>query len=99
MSNNIAATTRARAVRPPERARRRWLLIAFFIAAAGCTVHAPLKPMPDPPPAALAFERSTEDARKAEWPEGRWWTQLGDEQLSKLVEEGLETSPDMDVAL
>ncbi len=78
----------------------RFVAPAIVLAAlAGCAVHAPIKPLPQTSAAGLAFEHSVEGSTHGAWPQGQWWTQLGDKQLSTLIEEGLRGSPDMDVAL
>ena len=65
---------------------------------SACAVHAPLKPLPDAQTAGGMASVVT-DAPAGEWPREQWWRQLGDEQLSALVEEGLKNNPDMDAAM
>lgn len=75
------------------------LVCAVLVTLSACTVHAPLKPLPADPGAAVPFARSLGNAAEGQWPERAWWTDFGDAQLTRLIEEGLATSPDMDVAL
>jgi NodT family efflux transporter outer membrane factor (OMF) lipoprotein len=75
-------------------ASNRLLLAAVFASLlAACTVHAPLKPLPEDPGAMVGFSRTAGDATPGQWPEREWWQRFNDPQ------EGLATSPDMDVAL
>ena len=37
-------------------------------------------------------------APQTEWPQDRWWTSYQDVQLTQLIEEALDTSPDMAIA-
>lgn len=77
----------------------RIVLAAAAATLSACTAHAPIKPLPDAANAPLAFERSADGMTGGEWPQSQWWKQLGDEQLSALVAEGLQANPDMQAAL
>jgi len=45
-------------------------------------------------PASIAAARSFAEHGNGSWPADGWWTAYGDAQLSALIEEGLEGSPD-----
>lgn len=50
-------------------------------------------------PASLSIEQSIRDASKGQpWPSEDWWTGLHDEQLNRLVQEGLKDSPTLKLA-
>lgn len=46
----------------------------------------------------VAAERSLVAVADGEWPVEQWWTDYGDPQLSKLIEQGLGDSPDVAAA-
>src|SRR5690606_26286637 len=61
--------------------------------------HAPLQPLPEAREAASLSALMETQAQQGAWPQAQWWQQLGDPQLTALVEEGLENNPDMDAAM
>ncbi len=91
--NRLQATNRAVATAGA-------LLVAVVASGlAACTVHAPLKPLPEDPGATASFTRTVGDVARGQWPDREWWQGFNDPQLSALIKEGLAASPDMDVAL
>jgi outer membrane protein, multidrug efflux system len=72
------------------------MLLAPALLLAGCVVGPDYKQPPAVIDAAQPFRRA--DAPNTEEPEGRWWPQLGDAQLNRLIESTLGSSPSVDVA-
>lgn len=70
-------------------------MLALSISLAGCAAMPDLGPKPAMrQPASVAAEQSFTGHNAAAWPIDGWWQQLGDPQLSGLIEEGLRGSPD-----
>lgn len=77
----------------------RTLLVTGIVSLlTACTVHAPLKPLPEDPGANASFAR-TAGLAQGQWPDREWWQGFNDPQLAALIQEGLASSPDMEVAL
>ncbi|MBK6412042.1 efflux transporter outer membrane subunit [Sphingopyxis sp.] len=75
-----------------------FLTPAVFGLLAGCTNVPDLGPAPVPASAtALASGASYTDA-SGPWPAEGWWQGFGDAQLSTLIAEGLDGSPDVAIA-
>ncbi len=72
--------------------------VSLALLLAACTIHAPLKELPENPGEALTFARTAGDAAQGQWPEREWWKSYGDAQLTALISEGLAANPDMDAA-
>jgi NodT family efflux transporter outer membrane factor (OMF) lipoprotein len=73
-------------------------LAALGAALAGCTVGPDYRGPPAAPPTGPAFLRSPDDAR-ADPPPARWWTELKDPVLDRLIETALRSSPRIEVAV
>lgn len=72
-------------------------LFAAVALLAGCARVPDLGPRPELRSAALLASSQTLAGTGA-WPDGRWWTALGDRQLDMLIDEALRQSPDVAVA-
>jgi NodT family efflux transporter outer membrane factor (OMF) lipoprotein len=82
----------------PYPACRSALVSTGFILLAGCAAVPDLGPKPVPVrPDMVASSRSL-PAGTAAWPGGDWWKSYGDPQLDRLIEEGLDGSPDVAAA-
>lgn len=74
------------------------ICLVFTLLLVGCASLPALGPLPEArDPASLKSTR-TLDAPEAGWPNDRWWTRYNDEQLTRLIEEGLADSPDLKAA-
>ena len=73
-------------------------LAALGAALAGCTVGPNYHGPPPAPPAGPAFLRSSGDTQAAP-PPARWWTELKDPVLDRLIETALQSSPQIEVAI
>ncbi len=77
---------------------------ALFAATAltltsGCASVPDLGPKPVLREASsVAAERTLAKAATGEWPNGAWWTDYGDPQLTALIEQGLREAPDVAAA-
>ncbi|MEP7007126.1 MAG: efflux transporter outer membrane subunit [Sphingomonas bacterium] len=80
----------------PARHRRAALLLALCTSA--CASVPDLGPMPTGRTAPIAAASQTLAGTGSEWPGEGWWQRYPDPQLSKLIEEALANSPDLDVA-
>jgi NodT family efflux transporter outer membrane factor (OMF) lipoprotein len=80
----------------PARHRRAALLLALCTSA--CASVPDLGPMPTGRTAPLAAASLTLAGTGSEWPGEGWWQRYQDPQLSKLIDEALANSPDLDVA-
>lgn len=70
-----------------------------LLPMAACVGAPELGPKPMPvTPGAIAASRSLPADPAARWPGDAWWRDLGDDQLSALIEEGLARSPDVAAA-
>src|SRR5580658_1196596 len=87
----------------PRRSRNPARLAYFALiacAAAGlgaCTVGPDFRGAPPAAPVAAraaSFHRAPEDASPAEPSAARWWSALGDSELTALIEAALANSPD-----
>jgi NodT family efflux transporter outer membrane factor (OMF) lipoprotein len=77
--------------------------VALFVAAilSACASTHGLKPQSTvQKPNNLATSTVLADAsvNADAWPDSKWWTQFGDPQLNKLIEEGLAGSPTLQIA-
>src|ERR1700674_447811 len=83
-----------------EKPRRRLtLLLAFSLGlASGCAQI----PLLDPPPAMRKIDdfgsSNSFAAPVAAWPGDQWWRAYGDPQLDALIEQALNSAPDLDLA-
>ena len=80
----------------PARPRRAALLLALCTSA--CASVPDLGPMPTGRTAPIAAASLTLAGTGSEWPGEGWWRRYQDPQLSKLIDEALANSPDLDVA-
>ena len=77
-------------------ARAALLVIALLTSACAAIPDLGPKPMPR---AETGFSSSKAFAApRSEWPANGWWTRYGDEQLGRLIEQGLSDSPDLAAA-
>ena len=75
-----------------------FLSSAVFSLLAGCATVPDLGPKPAPA-AVEALESATAfGATQGEWPAEGWWRGFGDAQLDALIAEGLNGSPDVEIA-
>jgi outer membrane protein, multidrug efflux system len=73
-------------------------LAALGAALAACTVGPNYHGPPAAAPAGPGFLRSSDDAR-TDSPPARWWTELEDPVLDRLIETALRSSPQIEVAI
>jgi NodT family efflux transporter outer membrane factor (OMF) lipoprotein len=71
---------------------RRLLIACLLTGLAGCATVPDLGPAPQP--ASVPAPRTLAGGPDA-WPAERWWTDFGDPQLDRLVEEALAASPSL----
>ncbi|MCB2075288.1 MAG: efflux transporter outer membrane subunit [Novosphingobium sp.] len=72
---------------------------SLALLLAGCVAAPDAGPKPELRSAqSVAAGQSLPADSEALWPEDGWWRDLGDPQLTALVEEGLEGSPDVAIA-
>jgi NodT family efflux transporter outer membrane factor (OMF) lipoprotein len=83
---------------------RLWF-VALTVSAAGslaaCTVGPDFRGAPPAAPIAMqasAFNRAPEDASSAQPSVAAWWTELGDPELTALIDAALANSPDVHAA-
>lgn len=79
---------------------RNLLPLALLTTLAGCATVPDLGAKPSLRAAnSVAAERSLAGGEAtAGWPDDRWWQAYGDAQLTQLIEEGLQASPDAAIA-
>lgn len=78
--------------------RAAWLAVGLPLLVAGCAQlpgWVGKAPLDASVPAALSGHHA---AAHMAWPEDNWWQRYGDAQLNALIEEALQTAPDMAAA-
>src|ERR1700691_1371257 len=81
--------------------RRLGLIASVAAGFAACTVGSDFPGAPPAAPAAAsatAFNRAPEDASAAQPSAAPWWTELGDPELTALIDAALANSPDVHAA-
>ena len=81
--------------------RRLGLIASVAAGFAACTVGPDFRGAPPAAPAAAsatAFNRAPEDASAAQPSAAPWWTELGDPELTALIDAALANSPDVHAA-
>src|SRR5436190_9186978 len=86
--SRLSSTTRFRMFRSA-------ILIALAAALAGCAHVPDLGARPEPKPASAYAAQQAFQAPARQWPADRWWTNYGDPQLDRLMEEALADSPSL----
>jgi NodT family efflux transporter outer membrane factor (OMF) lipoprotein len=77
--------------RRSSRTRAAGVLLALAFSVAACVTPGQLPPHPDLlQPSALRAE-----AMEVSWPAAGWWSELGDPELTRLVERALADSPNL----
>jgi NodT family efflux transporter outer membrane factor (OMF) lipoprotein len=72
------------------------LAIGGALLLAGCVPQ--LGPPPQEQPVAAYETAKSFTAAPADWPSADWWKGYGDEQLDRLIDEALASSPDLKMA-
>ena len=75
------------------------LNLLLIILLSGCAIIPDVKPAPALNSVdSYATKTSFSSAKQGVWPSKQWWEAYGDPQLTRLIEEGLSSSPNLAVA-
>lgn len=76
------------------------LALSVMFGIGGCATFSPMEERAKLIPIdSYQVARSFETKGVAQWPSSKWWISYGDEQLNRLVEQGLKNSPDIAIAM
>lgn len=73
-------------------------LLSAACLAAACAQLPDAQPQPQPKTMAALTSLSPLQSPQADWPADAWWTAYGDPQLNALIDEALQTAPDLQAA-